>query len=228
MCTLDDRLQVRHLHRRNHQIPVAEDHRGAGAAEQRRRAQKAGDGHRPAPSAIGRRDDHYACSDQRHERRRRCAIGDDRRTNRREHASDRRPVDTIAALRQTTSASSATRSCGDGRRECRRLVETRSAIAIRIAARPALKRKNFTPASRETSDEREDDADAEMGEEEEEDGGERHGSDARLKPSRYDSARPEPGVDPPAARAFLPRPTCPYSRRLLISAQLTTFHQASM
>ena len=43
------------------------------------------------------------------------------------------------------------------------------ATAIRIAASPALKRKNFTPASRETEREREDDADAEMGEKQEED-----------------------------------------------------------
>ena len=40
---LDDRLQVRHLHRRNDQVPVAENHRRAGAAEQRRRAEEAGD-----------------------------------------------------------------------------------------------------------------------------------------------------------------------------------------
>ena len=65
---LDDRLQMRHLHRRDHQVPVAENHRRAGAAEQRRRAEEARDGQRlrrqrPPPADAER------LRDERHQRR---------------------------------------------------------------------------------------------------------------------------------------------------------------
>ena len=99
---------------------------------------------------------------------RRAADGDDRRTDRREGPADRRPVEDDAPLRRQQ------RRERDPRRSSptsARPDETRTPTAIRIAASPALKRKNFTPASRETSSEREDDPEAEMGEEEEEDHG---------------------------------------------------------
>ena len=45
---------------------------------------------------------------------------------------------------------------------------------MRIAASPALNRKNFTPASRETNTSVKAIPDAEVGEEQEEDGGQGH------------------------------------------------------
>ena len=104
---------------------------------------------------------------ERDEAGRRHATADDRRADRRERAADRSPSRGRSRLRRRSSAHE--RDARRTRRPAPSGGRNANAIAIRIAARPALKRKNFTPASRETNDEREDDADAEMGEEEEED-----------------------------------------------------------
>ena len=80
-----------------------------------------------------------------------------------------------------------------------------------------MKRKNFTPASRDTNSEREDDADAEVGEEEEED----HVRTGRSSWTGRTSGLPDRYLP------FLPTDLT-YRSRLLISAQFTTFHQASM
>ena len=106
MCTFDDRLQVRHLQRRDDEIPVAEDHRRACAAEQERRAEEARDRHHLRRSAR-RRD---GLREQR-DGARENADGDDDRTDRGEHAADRRPVQDERPLRTRRSAPNADAAC---------------------------------------------------------------------------------------------------------------------
>ena len=83
------------------------------------------------------------------------ASADDRGPDRRERSGRPSPSSSTSAASERRRAPAA-RSRSDLRTARRRPRRTRrsrnaSAIAIRIAASPALKRKNFTPASRETN-----------------------------------------------------------------------------
>ena len=141
----DDRLQVRDVQRRHDEIPVAEHHRAARAAEQRDRAEKARDGQqrhqsrRVARHVEGlQRDADEPGDDRRPEQR---------RPDRREHPADGGPVDDERGLGDEER-----RGRGGMKRAGVRPRPACSAnpIAMSSAAVPALKRKNFTPASRPT------------------------------------------------------------------------------
>ncbi len=143
---LDDRLQMRDLHRRKDEVPVPEDHRRRCAAEQRRRAQKAGEGQdrepRRAATLWSQSPGRSTRPDHRRTRGPRARDGSTRALVRRWPSKSRSPLRPQRVPRDP----SAWRQTATGRTG-----RSASATPIRMAAIPALKRKNFTPASRETS-----------------------------------------------------------------------------
>ena len=88
---LHDVLQVRHLQRRDDQVPVPENHRRAGAAEQGRGAQKAGDGQSLRRERTSRRRGHRL-RDQR-DQPGRASGAENGRTDSGERAADGRPIE---------------------------------------------------------------------------------------------------------------------------------------
>ena len=81
-----------------------------------------------------------------------AADRDDRRTDRRERPADGRPVEAAIAALERDRQRRADADRADRRRSRSDAgYRNASAMAIRTAASPALKRKNFTPASRETN-----------------------------------------------------------------------------
>ena len=130
--------------------------------------------------------------------------------DRREHPADRRPVEDDRRARQQRDAATRRRDRVD-RRPRVAWKRNASATTSRIAASPALKRKNFTPASRETN------------------------TSVKTMPTprwarKRKRTRGQVGRRVEAGSADHLPASCHRllaASRLLISAQFTTFHQAS-
>ncbi len=197
---------MRHLHGRDDEIPVTEDHRRAGPAEQRRGTEEAGhrqDAHHERPARR-----HVQCL-QHQCRRAGCArTHDNRRPHRRQRPADGRPVDDDCDLdhRQSRERRAAERRHLLDPPECKRHGDQNR-------GQPGVEPEKLHAGLTRNEQQREDDPDGEVSEEKVEDhvrGRERRegGKGRRILPSLRSG---------PDQRS-----------RLLISAQFTTFHQASM